>query len=283
MKNSIFTILLSLLVLWGCNNAPATLTNAEKEQIESEVKNEFLNLVQSIKDLDYESWSGHISDDDFIASLSRYFGYIPSHDDWMRIVKDSYEIRDKHESQTLDLSVTALSSTLAVLTFNGVWENWWDDKYMKVNGMATYLWKKENDGWKVILSQECSKPALDIIGSWNFIEIKGSDNGDPYNISIESAGGSRIKMWSNTHFLFVGQIIDENGNIIDRSGGGTYSLDGKRYIENVRYNFNKAYEGATVEMRLEIKGDTLIQTYPVDADGNIDKDNYAIEKYVRLD
>jgi len=160
----------------------------------------------------------------------------------------------------------------------------------EVNGQTEGFQNKEiavlekKDGqWKIGFNAFVEQKRPEIIGAWNFIEIKGSDNGEPYNISIESAGGSRIKMWSNSHFLFVGQIIDENGNIIDRSGGGTYSLDGKRYIENVRYNFNKAYEGATVEMRLEIKGDTLIQTYPVDADGNIDKDNYAIEKYVRLD
>ena len=45
---------------------------------------------------------------------------------------------------------------------------------------------------------------------------------------------------------------------------------------------NNIMEGKTIKMTLEIKNDTLIQTYPVDDKGQMNKDWAWIEKYVRI-
>lgn len=282
MKKSIYIFLFSLLVMWGCQDTQTALTDAEKEQIEAEVKAEFQDLVESIRQLDFDKWSDFYSQEDFTSSVNGRWGNISNYEEWMKTVDESFTQRSQHKSETHEINVTALTSNLALLTFSGIWENWWGDNYTKVNGLATYLWIKENDTWKIVHVHESIQQNMDIIGAWNMIEVSGVDNGSDYKYLMADYGGEQIKIWTNTHFSFIGSSTGDNGTKTDHYGGGTYTLSGNQYVENVKYNFNKSYEGTTVKMLLEIKGDTLIQTYPVDADGNIDENNHLVEKYVRL-
>ncbi len=282
MKNTILIILFSLPVLWACQNTPTALSDAEKEQIEAEVRDEFQNLVESIRQLDFDKWSDFYSQEYFISSVNGRFGYITNYKQWMKIVDESFASRSRHESETLEVNINALSPNLALLTFSGIWENWWGNNYNKVNGLATYLWKKENDRWKVVHVHESIKRNDDIIGAWNMVEVSGVDNGADFKMFLDGSRMEQIKSWTNSHFFFIGKYPSEDGTA-DSYGGGTYTLDGNRYEEYVKYNFSKSYEGTTVKMIMEIKGDTLIQTYPVTVNGSIDKNNYSVEKYVRLD
>ena len=73
----------------------------------------------------------------------------------MDSVKNSFERRTRHQSQLLDQKITVLSPDLALLTLEGIWENWTaEGLYRKMDGKATYLYKKEQDGWKVIHTHE---------------------------------------------------------------------------------------------------------------------------------
>lgn len=93
--------------------------------------------------------------------------------------------------------------------------------------------------------------------------------------------GSQVKMWSDEHFVFAGQFKVGNKEI-DNFGGGTYTLDGSAYIETIVYHTNKQWIGTQPKMLIEIKHDTLTQTWPVNDMWQVDKSNYTIEKYVRL-
>jgi hypothetical protein len=119
-------------------------------------------------------------------------------------------------------------------------------------------------------------------GTWQFIYGK-SVAGD--SLVYEFPGnvtGDQIKMWSENHFVFVGKF-DFDTTTIDNYGGGTYTLEGDRYEENILYHSSKSSVGQTVKMLLEIRNDTIIQTWPVSDDGETDQSNYNIEKYTRLD
>jgi hypothetical protein len=48
MKNSILIILLSLPVLWGCQNTPTALSDADKEQIKEDILNENTVVLTTI-------------------------------------------------------------------------------------------------------------------------------------------------------------------------------------------------------------------------------------------
>lgn len=93
--------------------------------------------------------------------------------------------------------------------------------------------------------------------------------------------GSQLKVWSQGHFAFVGRF-KVGSNEIDNYGGGTYTLEGSQYIETILYHINKQWMGTQPKMLMEIKGDTLYQTWPVNDMWQIDKSNYTLEKYVKL-
>ncbi|MEI6889410.1 MAG: hypothetical protein ACOYNU_13320 [Bacteroidales bacterium] len=90
-----------------------------------------------------------------------------------------------------------------------------------------------------------------------------------------------VKIWSGNRFMFVvREKIDTT--VTDGYGTGTYTLEGNRYEENIKILSYKPWEGTSIKMLLEIKNDTLIQTYPVDEKGQMNKEWTIIEKYVRI-
>ena len=127
----------------------------------------------------------------------------------------------------------------------------------------------------------CQKKSLNIEGAWKLVQyqsIKGN------SVVVEFPGKNDMdmtKIWSGNHFMCVGRNkIDTT--ITDIYSLGTYKLEGNKYVENVKLLFYKPWEGKTIKMTLETKNDTLIQTYPVDDKGQMDKDWAWIEKYVRI-
>ena len=91
-----------------------------------------------------------------------------------------------------------------------------------------------------------------------------------------------MKIWTKNHFIFVG-LYNLDSTIINSYGGGTYKLEGNRYEENILYHTYPNFVGKKINMLLEVKNDTLTQTWPVNEDGEIDKHNYEIEKYIRAE
>lgn len=93
---------------------------------------------------------------------------------------------------------------------------------------------------------------------------------------------NQIKTWSDKHFVFVGRF-QNSATIQNNYGGGSYILDGTHYTEKIMYHTNAANVGKSIKMILELKGDTLVQTFPADDNWKIDKNNCQIEKSVKLD
>ena len=125
------------------------------------------------------------------------------------------------------------------------------------------------------------KKSPELEGAWKLVQyqtVKGN------SAVIDFPGKSDmdiIKIWSGDHFMSVGRVKTDTV-VKDGYGMGTFKLEGNRYEENVRILFYKEWEGKTIKMTLEIKNDTLIQTYPVDDHGQMDKNWAWIEKYVRI-
>lgn len=89
--------------------------------------------------------------------------------------------------------------------------------------------------------------------------IKGSDT---TRLTVDPNKTEMIKMFNNSHFSFFNH--DKTGgkdslNTVFVSGGGTYSLDGDKYTENLTFCNYREWEGKQFHFTLEIKGDTLIQ------------------------
>lgn len=93
--------------------------------------------------------------------------------------------------------------------------------------------------------------------------------------------GGEIKIWSGINFIFVGRFKQDTV-FTDSYGGGTFKLEGNLYEESVQYHSVPDYVGQKVKIFLEVKNDTIIQTYPVDDNGKVYTSEYYIEKWVRI-
>lgn len=94
--------------------------------------------------------------------------------------------------------------------------------------------------------------------------------------------GSDILIWSKKHVLSVGRFKMDS-TYITNAVGGTYTLDGNKYVETLIYFPDSTQIGHKVTILTEMSNDTLIRMYPVKENGQIDKSNYLIEHLVRLD
>ncbi len=70
-------------------------------------------------------------------------------------------------------------------------------------------------------------------GAWNFVQGDAIYDGDSLvNISPGQYSGSEVKTWSEHKYDYVGRFKYDT-TFSDHFGGGTYTLDGNRYEENI--------------------------------------------------
>jgi len=94
--------------------------------------------------------------------------------------------------------------------------------------------------------------------------------------------GNELKIWSGDYWVLLGRFEQDSG-FTQNYGGGTYRLDGNRYEEIVAYHSAPQYLDQTVKLWVEFKKDTIIQTWPVDENGDvITSGSYYIEKWARI-
>ncbi|HQM68983.1 MAG TPA: hypothetical protein PK521_06720 [Bacteroidales bacterium] len=95
--------------------------------------------------------------------------------------------------------------------------------------------------------------------------------------------GSEMKVWSKNHFAFSGRYKMDTV-FIDNCGGGSYKLEGTHYEESYLYFLNaQSLVGTSQRLLLEVKNDTLIQTWPVNENWQVDRSNYNIQKLIKLE
>ena len=119
-------------------------------------------------------------------------------------------------------------------------------------------------------------------GTWNLVSMQRISGDTLEWIFPGDITGSDMKMWTKDHFSFVGRFKRDT-TIVDNFGGGTYTLNGNQYEETILYAANSDNVGSKIKILLEVKGDSLIQTWPLDDNWQLDKSNYYIEKYIRLE
>ncbi len=125
------------------------------------------------------------------------------------------------------------------------------------------------------------EPLNPVIGAWDLIYAKQVVNDSVIATFPDSYQGGQVKMWCNNYWMFVGQYKQDT--IISESyGGGSYTLEGIVYKETIKYHVTDDYIGETLRMRIVVANDTLIQVWPADETGEVDKSNYWSEKYIRV-
>jgi hypothetical protein len=118
-------------------------------------------------------------------------------------------------------------------------------------------------------------------GAWRLVH-EYQKSGDkvvaefPVNIT-----GAEMKVWTEKNFMFVGQFKQDT-IITDNYGGGTYKMDGNNYEETIEFHSYPSFLGKTMKILIEIKGDTITQTFPLDENGKVIESEYYIEKWARI-
>lgn len=126
----------------------------------------------------------------------------------------------------------------------------------------------------------CTAEKTKINGTYRFASEEYVTNGICRKTYYDKDNGG-LKTWSDKYVLWVNSNSRGDGG--GELGGGTYQLKGNHYTENFEHHASISFRGVSLKMHLEMKGDTVIQIWPCDADFNYDKNNCVIHKYVRVD
>ncbi len=170
------------------------------------------------------------------------------------------------------------------------------DRNQYTNAYESFIKAHEiNDKWSYEKAMKAKKMAEwakgptnietpDLKGAWLLVKIKMVSNGQ---VDFEIPGnvtGSQVKLWSDEYFSATGKFhIEDNDSDMDNFAGGSYEIAGNHYQEMIIYHASDEIVGSQANMIMELKGDSLIQTWPVTESGEIDWDNYSQETYVKLD
>jgi hypothetical protein len=119
-------------------------------------------------------------------------------------------------------------------------------------------------------------------GEWRLAYEYEITDGNTTILYPGSSKGGEIKIWSGNYWALLGRFEQDTG-FSQNFGGGTFTLDGNRYVENVQYHSAPEYLDQKVKLLVEFKKDTVIQTWPVDDKGEvITSGSYYIEKWARI-
>ena len=133
----------------------------------------------------------------------------------------------------------------------------------------------------IMLSACNQEPVNPVVGAWDLIYAKQIENDSVIATYPGTYQGSQVKMWCNNYWMFVGEYSQDTVKT-DNFGGGSYTLEGIVYKETIKYHSSEDYIGKTLRMRIVVANDTLIQVWPADEMGEVDKSNYTSEKYARV-
>ncbi len=120
-----------------------------------------------------------------------------------------------------------------------------------------------------------------IEGAWNLIYVKDVENDSVVSEFPLTYQGSDMKIWTKENWCFVGRYTNDSVTE-DNYGGGTYTINGNIYMENIVYHKGKDLVGKKIKMLMTVKNDTLIQIWPLDENDQVNKSNCTVEKYTRL-
>ena len=133
----------------------------------------------------------------------------------------------------------------------------------------------------IMLAACKQEPVNPVVGAWDLIYARQVVNDSTVATFPDTYQGSQVKMWCNNYWMFVGQFSQDTVTA-NGFGGGSYTLEGIVYKETIKYHSTESNIGKTLRMRIVVANDTLIQVWPADEMGEVDKSNYTSEKYVRV-
>ena len=122
----------------------------------------------------------------------------------------------------------------------------------------------------------------DLQGAWKLVAALEIQNGITGNFVGKYATMNETKIWSGNVVMFVSQYKGRKEQSEDY-GSGTWKLNGNNYEESYTISsFKESLENKTVRPKLEIKGDTLVQTFFLNEKFDPASDTLYVWKYLKI-
>ena len=130
-------------------------------------------------------------------------------------------------------------------------------------------------------SEEPAKTESTIVGTWEMLSGTLIEKGDTVTTDF-TTGQKMIKIINPTHFAFLRHDLNKGkDSAIYSSGGGSYTLAGDQYTEQLDYCSDRAWEGHSFSFTVSVGNDTLIQT-GIEKIDSLGINRLNIEKYKRV-
>ncbi len=120
-------------------------------------------------------------------------------------------------------------------------------------------------------------------GTWSLVSGQTIAKGDTA-FTDYTKGKKMIKIINATHFAFLRHDLDHGKDSTTAdyaAGGGTYTLSGDDYTENLEYFSDRNWEGHAFQFKVRISNDTLVQT-GIEKLDSLGIDQQIVERYVKV-
>lgn len=122
----------------------------------------------------------------------------------------------------------------------------------------------------------------DLQGAWKLVSCKELKDGKITNFLSDGATMNEVKIWSGKQVMFVSHYKGKNEEN-DDYGSGTWKLNGSNYEEFFTVSsYKEQLENKTARAKLEMKGDTLVQTFLLNEKFEVDESTKYIWKYLKI-
>jgi hypothetical protein len=124
---------------------------------------------------------------------------------------------------------------------------------------------------------------LSLVGTWALVSGQTIIKNDTI-FADYTKGKKMIKIINATHFAFLRHDLNHGKDSTTAdyaAGGGTYTLVGDEYTENLEYFNDRNWEGHTFHFKVRVSNDTLIQT-GIEKLDSLGIDQKIIERYVKV-
>lgn len=151
---SLLYISLALLALSCSNVTEPELTDQAKESIAKEIQNQYAELVTNLKELDVGIWSQYWNSDDFLGASSGVY-YFSDFTTFKDSVAYYFSLRERQEVKPYRVDIAILGPDLALLRSGTIWNiSLNNGAVIKADALASLLWQKEDEEWKIIYLHE---------------------------------------------------------------------------------------------------------------------------------
>src|SRR5262245_20953200 len=140
----------------------------------------------------------------------------------------------------------------------------------------------------ILLLASCQSPeatkkaSIPLQGTWLLLSGTLIEKGDT-SVTDYTKNQKMIKIINEDHFSFLRHDLShgKDSSAIFVAGGGSYTLTGNKYTENLEFCNAREWENNTFDFTIDINNDTLVQQ-GIEKVAAAGVDRINIEKYIRL-